>query len=59
MRYKYPQWVWSPTGGWWPHPRMWKLNTGVVIFGLVTMNFPIFLFGERNLVFTLHFAAVH
>lgn len=27
--YPYPKYVWSFTGGWWPHPANWKRNTGM------------------------------
>lgn len=46
--YPYPKWVWSPLGGWWPHPRKWKINTAVVIFGLILVNYPVYLFSNRN-----------
>ncbi len=49
-QYPYPKWVWSPTGGWWPNPRKWRINTAVVVFGLVMINVPIYLYSERNQV---------
>ena len=49
--FPYPKWVWSPTGGWWPHPAAWKRNTLVVSLGLLLINIPIFIFAENNKVF--------
>lgn len=46
--YNYPKWVWSPTGGWWPHPAAWKRNTAVVGLGLLMVNIPIFFFSEAR-----------
>ncbi|KAK9451038.1 uncharacterized protein V1518DRAFT_412386 [Limtongia smithiae] len=31
-RYAYPKHVWASTGGWWPNPKNWRINTiGVAI----------------------------
>lgn len=46
--FNYPKWVWSPTGGWWPHPSAWRRNTFIVGLGLVLINIPVFLFSEAN-----------
>ena len=27
--FPYPKWVWSPAGGWWCEPKMWKRNTAI------------------------------
>ena len=48
-RYNYPKWVWSPTGGWWPHPRAWKPNTTAALVWVVALAVPIFVFSCRSL----------
>lgn len=49
-RYPYPKDVWSPAGGWWPHPRMWKRNTAIVTAGIIAICIPIFIWSEKNMV---------
>lgn len=54
--FPYPKWVWSPTGGWWPHPAAWRRNTAIVSLGLILVHIPIFIFSEANEVknYSLH-----
>ena len=33
-QFKYPLYVWSPSGGWWCNPRQWRRNT-VIAFGAI------------------------
>eukprot|EP01031_Cornospumella_fuschlensis_P026574 gene26574-32116_t len=38
-RFVYPQWVWSPSGGWWPNPHHWKRNTAIyLVFVAATLS---------------------
>eukprot|EP01031_Cornospumella_fuschlensis_P037325 gene37325-45314_t len=38
-RFVYPQWVWSPSGGWWPNPHHWKRNTAIyLVFAAATLS---------------------
>ncbi|KAK4533217.1 hypothetical protein CCYA_CCYA16G4099 [Cyanidiococcus yangmingshanensis] len=46
-RYPYPRDVWSPMGGWWPHPRAWRRNTAIAAFGIVLVLTPVFIYSER------------
>ncbi|KAJ2030796.1 hypothetical protein IWW57_001014 [Coemansia sp. S610] len=41
-RRPYPKEVWSPSGGWWSQPRLWKRNT--VIAGLGAFAVVAFVF---------------
>ena len=45
VRYPYPKWVWSPTGGWWAHPRAWKRNTFAAYVVFLAINIPIAIHG--------------
>lgn len=49
-RFPYPKDVWSPGGGWWPHPKAWRGNSiaaGLLIFGLCI---PVFMVSEKKMV---------
>jgi len=30
-----PKYVWSPSGGWWATPKLWKRNTAVIGCGIL------------------------
>jgi len=47
-KYPYPQWVWSPLGGWWPEHKKWKRNTALVAVGILLVSIPIARFGLAN-----------
>ncbi|KAI8905953.1 hypothetical protein EDD86DRAFT_248890 [Gorgonomyces haynaldii] len=41
-KFKYPTWVWSYTGGWWPAPKHWVRNsiiTGGIVAGIAAYGF--------------------
>jgi hypothetical protein len=46
-RYPYPKDVWSPTGGWWAHPRAWRRNTAIATVGIVAVFIPVYIYSER------------
>jgi hypothetical protein len=37
----YPTQVWSPTGGWWCHPKLWRRNTVIAFAGIFAVCIPI------------------
>jgi len=47
-RYPYPQWVWSPIGGWWAEHKQWKRNTGLAILGMFVIAIPIIRYSLAN-----------
>ncbi|EDV22155.1 uncharacterized protein TRIADDRAFT_29334, partial [Trichoplax adhaerens] len=41
-RFPYPQYVWSPAGGWWCNPRNWKRNTALATVAVIGICMPAF-----------------
>eukprot|EP00179_Madagascaria_erythrocladioides_P003515 CAMPEP_0198320124 /NCGR_PEP_ID=MMETSP1450-20131203/9118_1 /TAXON_ID=753684 ORGANISM="Madagascaria erythrocladiodes, Strain CCMP3234" /NCGR_SAMPLE_ID=MMETSP1450 /ASSEMBLY_ACC=CAM_ASM_001115 /LENGTH=73 /DNA_ID=CAMNT_0044023561 /DNA_START=113 /DNA_END=334 /DNA_ORIENTATION=+ len=46
--YPYPKDVWSPSGGWWPHPRMWKRNTAIGSAMIFALMVPLWTWSNNN-----------
>lgn len=49
----YPTQVWSPTGGWWCHPKLWRRNTVFAFAGIFAVCIPIAMTSARLEVRTL------
>jgi len=47
-RFAYPEWVFSTSGGWWPHPKKWKRNTAIALVGLFGVVGLIFNYSANN-----------
>jgi len=47
-RFRYPKQVWTPSGGWWPHPRQWKRNTAIIFAATFAMVIPAAIWCENN-----------
>ena len=39
----YPTEVWTPTGGWYADPKLWRRNTFVAMAGIFAVCVPIFI----------------
>lgn len=39
--HNYPTQVWTPTGGWWCHPKLWRRNTVFAFAGIIAVCIPI------------------
>ncbi|KJE96114.1 hypothetical protein CAOG_006483 [Capsaspora owczarzaki ATCC 30864] len=46
-RFEFPRYVWSPTGGWWPEPKMWKRNTLLAGAFIVAACIPVYNLSKR------------
>eukprot|EP00897_Mesotaenium_endlicherianum_P009792 jgi/Mesen1/8841/ME000053S08241 len=37
----YPTEVWSPSGGWWCDPKLWRRNTAIAFVGIIAICIPV------------------
>jgi hypothetical protein len=51
--HNYPTQVWTPTGGWWCHPKYWRRNTVFAFAGIVAVCIPIAMKSAELEVLTL------
>ncbi len=49
-RFLFPQWVWTPYGGWWADPPQWKRNTALAFLAINTAIFFVFRYSEAKMV---------